>query len=427
MSVIITDFFILFPLGAMSSFVARELFPKPVEGGSVLAMDILAKKFREQSLEESANQNASQIKFIRPGDGFKLSRNAEAKLAGADKKVYTLQLNPDETNKVLGGFPQGDYPDNLREQSLCDKNFNSQVDPPSKRHCRSLSVPPDKMCPQRWQPQETRVWRPIAVISNEKELSSSNPSHVNSSESQHTDNAHCQQTSNFISIVPRNFHYEPGGCSSHGFHIPPDIFTPPESPVPRPSSASTCSGRQDASSYQKFHAFDNRSLSYEDQISSSSSAGSTPSVPLFIGSAQSSPQRHRIPRCRSQPSVLHDRKYGVKRRRDHDQRPSLNFLKMTEKRVSRFHEELESVMSLMPIASSPLDNDVPLSRAMESTTSPISEMEQGRTSSVEFLDRDPNDLEEEEDGPVKLLGDHGEVEEIFPLQEDLDLEQIETN
>lgn len=100
---------------------------------------------------------------------------------------------------------------------------------------------------------------------------------------------------------------------------------------------------------------------------------------------------------------------------------------MTEKRVSRFHEELESVMSLMPIASSPLDNDVPLSRAMESTTSPISEMEQGRTSSVEFLDHDPNDLEEEEDGPVKLLGDHGEVEEIFPLQEDLDLEQIETN
>lgn len=48
----------------MSSFVARELFPKPVEGGSVLAMDILAKKFREQSLEESANQNASQIKFV---------------------------------------------------------------------------------------------------------------------------------------------------------------------------------------------------------------------------------------------------------------------------------------------------------------------------------------------------------------------------
>lgn len=78
----------------MSSFVARELFPKPVEGGSVLAMDILAKKFREQSLEESANQNASQIKFIRPGDGFKLSRNAEAKLAGADKKSVHTTVEP---------------------------------------------------------------------------------------------------------------------------------------------------------------------------------------------------------------------------------------------------------------------------------------------------------------------------------------------
>lgn len=79
-------------------------------------------------------------------------------------------------------------------------------------------------------------------------------------------------------------------------------------------------------------------------------------------------------------------------------------------------------MSLMPIASSPLDKDVPLSRAMESSTSPITEMEQGRRGSAEFLDFDPTDFE---DGPVKLLGD--EVEEIFPLQEDLDLEQIETN
>jgi hypothetical protein len=61
---------------------------------------------------------------------------------------------------------------------------------------------------------------------------------------------------------------------------------------------------------------------------------------------------------------------------------------------------------------------------MESSTSPITEMERGRTSSAEFLDFDPTDLEDE-DGPVKLLGD--EVEEIFPLQEDLDLEQIETN
>lgn len=406
----------------MSSFVARELFPQNVEGTSVLTMDILAKKFREQSLEESNNQNSSQIKFIHPGEGFRLSRNAEARLAGADKKVFTVQLNSNERDNVLGGSPFESYPENYRDQSVCDKNANCQVDPPSKRHCRSLSVPADKMCPQKWQPQETQVWKPVAVISSDRQHPT-NPCYLNPSH--YSDLT--QQTSDFISIAPTNFHFEPGG--GQGLHIPPDIFTPPESPVPRPSSTSTCSGRHDVS-YLKLHAFDNRSLSYEDQISSSSSAGSTPSVPVFIGSVQSSPHRHRIPRCRSQPSVLHDRKYGVKRRRDHDQRPALNFLKMTEKgrvsRVSRFHEELESVMSLMPIASSPLDKDVPLSRAMESSTSPITEMEQGRTSSAEFLDRDPNDLEEE-DGPVKLLGDSDEVEEIFTLQEDLDLEQIETN
>lgn len=233
-----------------------------------------------------------------------------------------MQLNPDESNNVVSGFPLGVYPDNLREQSVCDKNSNCQVDPPSKRHCRSLSVPADKMSPKIWQPQETHVWRPIAVISNDRQRTI-NPCYLNPSETVDP----TQQTSNFSSIAPTNFRYEPGG---QGLHIPSDIFTPPESPVPRPSSASTCSGRHDISSYQKLHAFDNRSLSYEDQISSSSSAGSTPSVPMFIGSVQSSPHRHRIPRCRSQPSVLHDRKYGIKRRRDHDQRPALNFLKMTE-------------------------------------------------------------------------------------------------
>jgi hypothetical protein len=40
--------------------------------------------------------------------------------------------------------------------------------------------------------------------------------------------------------------------------------------------------------------------------------------------------RNKIPRCRSQPSVLYDRKCGIKRRRDHDHRPTLNFNKMTE-------------------------------------------------------------------------------------------------
>lgn len=70
-------------------------------------------------------------------------------------------------------------------------------------------------------------------------------------------------------------------------------------------------------------------------------------------------------------------------------------------------------MSFMSIVSFFLDNDVLLSRVMEFITSFIFEMEQGRISSVEFLDRDFNDFEEEEDGLVKFFGDYGEVEEIF--------------
>ncbi|XP_014777131.1 nuclear pore complex protein DDB_G0274915 [Octopus bimaculoides] len=63
-----------------------------------------------------------------------------------------------------------------------------------------------------------------------------------------------------------------------------------------------------------------------------SASGSTPSVPAACKTSvsnPSSPRRQRIPRCRSQPCVLHDRKAGVKRRRDYD-RPTLDFHKMTQ-------------------------------------------------------------------------------------------------
>lgn len=90
-------------------------------------------------------------------------------------------------------------------------------------------------------------------------------------------------------------------------------------------------------------------------------------------------------------------------------------------------------MSLMPIASSPMDTDLPIKRMMASRNSPISELNSERSDSAEFLDSEASvGLGE---GPVKLLGEgcqeceggDDEVEEIFTLQEDLDLEQIENH
>lgn len=82
-------------------------------------------------------------------------------------------------------------------------------------------------------------------------------------------------------------------------------------------------------------------------------------------------------------------------------------------------------MSLMPIASSPLDNDFPLKAAMESRTSPITEMEHSRSDSAEFIDCENYDNSIVK-GPVRLIGEDQD-EEIFSLQEDLDLEQIENH
>jgi len=100
-------------------------------------------------------------------------------------------------------------------------------------------------------------------------------------------------------------------------------------------------------------------------------------------------------------------------------------------------------MSLMPIASSPMDNDLPIKRMMETRTSPISEMDSCRSDSAEFLDSESSDCVGEGpvnligEGPVKLIGEecqacdscpeNDEVEEIFQLQEELDLEQIENH
>ncbi|KAK3095240.1 hypothetical protein FSP39_012025 [Pinctada imbricata] len=453
--------------------VVRGCYPNPRDNTTVMAVDVITQKLREQSLEEANIQNKSQIKFIRPGEGLKLSKNAEATIAGTGKKVYTVQLKSNtgsedctdwrrksEEYPTSDSMPQS-HPHFRRFPSLrnkpCDNISMCNTDPPKKRHCRSLSVPVDGPAPTNWQPQQSHVWKPIAMATDADDSSSAfPPNFVNLANNSRTYNT---QGAGFVCIGENTPETYVGGC-----RIPTDIFTPPESPVPRPSSASTCSGYRDSMfsplsaswleqasfHYNKHHAFENRSLSCEDQISCSSSSSSTASVPAFVSTHLSSPHRHRITRCRSQPSFIHDRKYGVKRRRDHDHRPSLNFHKMketayqrrpashpmsthrlAESRRSRFHDELEGVMSLMPIASSPLDNDIPIKLAMESRTSPISEMEPGRSDSTEFLDSETSEFIPQ--GPVKLIGedpaisDTEDTEDLFPLQEDLDLEQIETN
>ncbi|XP_069140771.1 protein FAM53A-like [Argopecten irradians] len=423
----------------------------------MLAVDVLAQKLREQTIDEQTAKT-SQIKLIKSSDGYKLSKNAKAAISGSDsgKKVWTVQLNSAAGKDVKSKQGQTTSPPVTSTDLDLTGDLKQPPNapaPPKKRHCRSLTGPsqPERPTPSSsWQPQQSGLWKP--VISSERSLSEEIVLPVNFG-------------SGDVALGLRtceSYGGHPAGICNNceqNFVLPSDIFTPPESPVPRPSSTATCSGRHDGMfspfgapwlehSQHRYDAFKSRSLSFEDQFSCSSSSGSTPSVHGCAHSQLSLQphnhhyhqhhyhhhhhHHHRIPRCRSQPSMTHDRKYGLKRRRDYD-RPTLNFRKMTEKRVSKFHEELESVMSLMPIASSPMDTDLPIKRMMASRNSPISELNSERSDSAEFLDSEASvGLGE---GPVKLLGEgcqeceggDDEVEEIFTLQEDLDLEQIENH
>lgn len=93
---------------------------------------------------------------------------------------------------------------------------------------------------------------------------------------------------------------------------------------------------------------------------------------------------------------------------------------------SRFRTELDSAMSLMPIASSPRDSDLSAYSIVQSQhgTSPIHELESTSRDNVSVVNR------ADDSGPVKLLGDDDQDEvdmEVFQLTEELDLEQIENH
>lgn len=207
--------------------------------------------------------------------------------------------------------------------------------PPKKKHCRfqhvtgvesiqNITDQKDVM-PQHVALEEYSLIKPVAVIPNQTWiLEGSN------SDSGLYDVCDSQNSSEHLCVTPRSHHQELGYSVGYEFE------TPPESPVPRPSSASTCGLRHegafcslgapwlDNSNGQldfQSRLFKNRSLSFEEGILS------TPVTSGCQINNQASPQR-KIPRCRSQPSFIHDRKYGIKRRRN--ERPTLNFQKMTK-------------------------------------------------------------------------------------------------
>ncbi|RUS79428.1 hypothetical protein EGW08_012805, partial [Elysia chlorotica] len=247
---------------------------------------------------------------------------------------------------------------------VCESAPGTPTAPPKKKHCRSLSVPPDSAFgnqPPSLVSREhaARLWKPIALnpVSNLRQGINSpceldtghqgnlSPLYPGSSES----SGH--GSSWLPKLLGPNLQLASAASSDSGHFTTSDFQTPPGSPVPtaatRPASASsdtTSSFGSMSSAWLDFtagtglgagngsissqalrgaRALQNRSLSCEDRISGSSGAEAGLSGMPGMACTGS------IPRCHSQPCVLHHRRCGKKRRRNCD-RPTLNFNKMTE-------------------------------------------------------------------------------------------------
>ncbi|XP_025093462.1 protein FAM53A-like isoform X2 [Pomacea canaliculata] len=399
----------------------------------------------------------------------------------------------------------------LFNRPVCDAGQGTLLAPPKKKHCRSLSVPADNpptgagVMSTSPQVEGARVWRPIPVTLLNSSgsgciacLDNRNPGFAGSSLH---DEVH--GLGNILPVAScSRFHRDfkitghiPGVCAggsgctiASGVPVAPsplsidsgrdttsDLQTPPCSPVPRPSSAASL--RSHASSCfsapwldrspgrLRYDALQSRSLSFEEHMSSGLTSGSTPCV-MGTGSVPLSPCRNKIPRCHSQPCVLHDRRCGKKRRRD-TERPTLDFHKMTETaypgnttsqitpaqdiQSPRWRSDMDymCVGGLMPIASSPQDTDLPATPQASDHAALHGTLDMEVAACLHLPATPPNsevssgiDIRE----PVKLLGEEEEEEcdeeesncschrdlrgddggGFFPLT-DLDLEQIESH
>uniref|UniRef100_UPI00398F5E66 protein FAM53B isoform X1 n=1 Tax=Pristiophorus japonicus TaxID=55135 RepID=UPI00398F5E66 len=214
----------------------------------------------------------------------------------------------------------------IKELSLSDRNGNPSA-PPSKRQCRSLSFSDElSSCRSPWKPSGSKVWTPV----------DKRRCHSGSS---------VQHCSNGVSTMQR----------SSSFSLPSrsNVFSFPCEPLAT-SNRSVCSqgkGFWTSPTYGR----------YEDDLRPDSDSGVASGVdllrPLSVSHEQISALElgtlstksppavtpepvqptSRLLRCRSQPCVHNDQKVGMKRRRpEEEQRPSLDLAKMTQN-LRNFH------------------------------------------------------------------------------------------
>ncbi|XP_036121795.1 protein FAM53B-like [Molossus molossus] len=220
----------------------------------------------------------------------------------------------------------------IQDLSLSDHNGNPSA-PPSKRQCRSLSFS-DEMssCRTSWRPLGSKVWTPV-----EKRRC-----HSGGSVPRYSGGFGTMQRSSSFSLPsrasvlsspcdPAGSHHRGGGqpcqgapgsatCGQAG-----DIWSPALNPR---AGARLDMQRSLSCSHEQFPLAEY----------CAPSASSTPACTPELARRPSG-----LPRSRSQPCVLNDKKVGVKRRRPEEvqeQRPSLDLAKMAQRQPCREGELL---------------------------------------------------------------------------------------
>nr|XP_006630583.1 PREDICTED: protein FAM53B isoform X1 [Lepisosteus oculatus] len=208
----------------------------------------------------------------------------------------------------------------IRDLSLSDAKGSPSAAPPSKRQCRSLSFSDElSVCRPAWRPQGSRVWTAV-----EKRRCHSGGS-VQRGPCTLPGYPAMQRSSSFSLPARSNAFPQHTAC------LPIAGFQP--SP-PSSSSSSTSEATGDSAAGPRPLSLSHEQICLPEPRgpSADSSPDSTPELGRRAGPGG-------LSRSRSQPCVLNEKKIGVKRRRPEEapeQRPSLDLAKMTQK-LQNFH------------------------------------------------------------------------------------------
>ncbi|XP_078269713.1 protein FAM53B isoform X2 [Rhinoraja longicauda] len=213
----------------------------------------------------------------------------------------------------------------IKDLSLSDHGGNPSA-PPSKRQCRSLSFSDElSSCRSSWKPSGSKVWTPV----------DKRRCHSGSSVQHCSNGVSTMQRSSSFSLPSRSnifsFPSEPLATSSRsacprgqGFWTPPACGRFEDDLHPDSSVGVAC--RVDLL----------RPLSASHEQISVLEHGKPSTNVATAPASDHAQQSSRLQRCRSQPCVHNDQKVGMKRRRPEEQRPSLDLAKMTQN-LRNFH------------------------------------------------------------------------------------------